>query len=601
MLNAQTIGSVALDTIGINGLDTQTTATALDNTWFTKADNITYTAGGKVTFRKGLKQGTLSAGAKVGSIAEYKDVNSTRQYVSYSGTIAELDLTDRDNAFINTYAPAGVTTSDWQWQNFNNKLLGVQDGGIKPIIFDGTDWEYLENVVDTTATGTTVNAGSFVVGTRYEIKTVGTTDFTLIGAASNTVGLCFTATGSGTGSGDAWEGGVFPEGLTTFDPSCALGYYGRLWVGGITEENDIIHYSALLDESQWWHSTSTTDAGYIDLKTVWGKDEIVAIYPFGGKLVIFGKENIILYNTASNTALMALDEVVEGIGCVSRDSIQVVADDIIFLSDTGLRSLTRTATFDKLPLKELSPTIKDELISNIKDSTNVKSTYMFDEGLYLLSFVDKNVTYVFDLTYTSTKESPVLTESPRVTKWHWADDRHPASMSYTAEYGLLIGQQSGRVATYEGYLDVDYSGSAVHTYNPYTGSLSTVWIDLGQGVQASILKRLILVVSGGQGTDVGLRVYKDFEQVPNISPTFKLNPTLSGISYLFGGATSLFRDKTLPITDKTKYAPIHGFKEHSVPLAGAAKYLRLEMDGVTQGYKASLQSLSLLYKQGKIR
>ena len=226
---------------------------------------------------------------------------------------------------------------------------------------------------------------------------------------------------------------------------------------------------------------------------------------------------------------------------------------------------------------------------------------MFDEGLYLLSFVDKNVTYVFDLTYTSTKESPVLTESPRVTKWHWADDRHPASMSYTAEYGLLVGQQSGRVATYEGYWDVDYSGSAVHTYNPYTGSLSTVWIDLGQGVQASILKRLILVVSGGQGTDVGLRVYKDFEQVPNISPTFKLNPTLSGISYLFGGATSLFRDKTLPITDKTKYAPIHGFKEHSVPLAGAAKYLRLEMDGVTQGYKASLQSLSLLYKQGKIR
>jgi hypothetical protein len=76
-----------------------------------------------------------------------------------------------------------------------------------------------------------------------------------------------------------------------------------------------------------------------------------------------------------------------------------------------------------------------------------------------------------------------------------------------------------------------------------------------------------------------------------LSPTFKLNPTLSGTPALWGSATSLYAT--------SKYAPIHGWKEHSIPLAGAAKYLRLEMDGVTQGYKASLQSLSLLFKQGK--
>ncbi len=46
-------------------------------------------------------------------------------------------------------------------------------------------------------------AGAFVVGELYEIDTVGTTDFTLIGAASNTVGEIFTATGIGTGTGTA--------------------------------------------------------------------------------------------------------------------------------------------------------------------------------------------------------------------------------------------------------------------------------------------------------------------------------------------------------------------------------------------------------------
>ena len=100
-----------------------------------------------------------------------------------------------------------------------------------------------------------------------------------------------------------------------------------------------------------------------------------------------------------------------------------------------------------------------------------------------------------------------------------------------------------------------------------------------------------MLVSGGQGSDVGLRLYKDFEQSPKLSPTFTLNPALSGTPALYGAATSLF--------GAAKYAPIHGLKEHSIPLAGSAKYLRLEMDAVTSGYKASLQSISLLYKQGK--
>ena len=43
-------------------------------------------------------------------------------------------------------------------------------------------------------TATTVTAGSFIVGQNYQILTIGTTDYTLIGASSNTVGLVFTAT-----------------------------------------------------------------------------------------------------------------------------------------------------------------------------------------------------------------------------------------------------------------------------------------------------------------------------------------------------------------------------------------------------------------------
>jgi len=536
---SKTVQAIPLDTIGINGLDTQSNATALGPNWFTKADNIVYTEGGKVTFRKGLKQGTLqiTGSAKIGSIVEHYNGTTTKHFCSTGGKIYELDLSDKDAAFINAYSPSGVTTSDWQWQTFNKDLLGFQAGN-KILQYKSSTWALLE-----AATG-------------------------------------YTA----------------PAGVTTFDPSCGLGYYGRVWAGGISEENDVLYYSDLLDSTHW----SSGDAGYIDLKSVWGSDEIVAIHSFAGKLAIFGKENIVLYNSAEDISNIGLDEVIRGIGCVSRDSIQAVGDDLLFLSNTGVRSLIRTAEFDKLPLQEKSPTIKDELIANIKASTNVKSAYMLDEGLYLLSFVAKNVTYVFDLQFNTDRQTP------RVTKWTFASDRDPASLFYSGTYGLLVGQQSGRVATYEGYYDVDYSGSSVYTYNSYTGSFSTVWIDLGQGVLSSILKRLVMVVSGGQGTDVGIRVYKDFELEPKLSPTFKLNPALSGTAYKWGDSEARYGTTIVSHTHNatthpanSKYAPIHGLKEHSIPLSGSAKYLRLEMDGVTKGHKASLQSLSLLFKQGK--
>lgn len=50
-----------------------------------------------------------------------------------------------------------------------------------------------------------VVATAILIGQQYEIRSIGTTDFTLIGAASNTVGLKFFATAIGTGSGEVYQ------------------------------------------------------------------------------------------------------------------------------------------------------------------------------------------------------------------------------------------------------------------------------------------------------------------------------------------------------------------------------------------------------------
>jgi len=91
---SKTVQAIPLDTIGINGLDTQSNATALGPNWFTKADNIVYTEGGKVTFRKGLKQGTLqiTGSAKIGSIVEHYNGTTTKHFSLLTLTVHQVLL-----------------------------------------------------------------------------------------------------------------------------------------------------------------------------------------------------------------------------------------------------------------------------------------------------------------------------------------------------------------------------------------------------------------------------------------------------------------------------------------------------------------------------
>jgi hypothetical protein len=76
---------------------------------------------------------------------------------------------------------------------------------------------------------TTVAAGNFIVGKSYIIQTVGNTNFIAIGAASNTVGVVFTATGIGSGTGTA---GLVPTKVGTKDIWRSLiSIYGTLQNG----------------------------------------------------------------------------------------------------------------------------------------------------------------------------------------------------------------------------------------------------------------------------------------------------------------------------------------------------------------------------------
>jgi hypothetical protein len=742
-----------LDNIGVNGLNTQHNPTTLDTSWLTEVENIVFRESGRITFRKGLKQLVAGTSDEVGSLIEHKVGTTNKIFASVGAVIYTVDFGTPGAAFTNPFTANG-TDSNWQFVNFNKQLFGFQ-GSHKPVNYNDSESTKWDEIEDRT-------------------------------------------------------GAVTPSGITTFDPSCGMGYYGRLWVGGITEEKDVVHYSDTLIPTTWYNDTSITTiststsyiinsvkeetnsitnnvgykiesfkeldptngiasgtayeivsdtrtviddtltdglyyeiggikdenwsgvgasatakvgdvfkcatgtditslgavrltwlnlggendseagdrftasdantdiseygtvrlgdwssfggsanpkiddlftatstisisdygkvlldwqviggpeianvndafiskdtlpltditaygavianyglAGYIDLKTVWGTDEIIAIAPFYGKLIILGKHNIAIYKNPDEPSGLSLDEVVKGIGCVSRDSIQEIGDDLVFLSETGLRSLSRTTEKDNIPLQDLSSNITETLVRTIGQNRKVKSVYIEDEGIYLLSFVDLNKTYVFDFKHMTPNRNP------RISTWSFTSTLQPRCFSYTESKGFLSGvdKSNGSIAEYSGYYDKKYTGAGpAYTNNSYNASFKTSWLDLGEGVSSSILKKLKAVVGGGAGTKIGVSWYTDFGSKKNYVTPFTVNVTVTL-------TPSLFRAKSYTGTGAkflygaSHYTTSYGLKEYSIPLKGSAKYLQIAMESDTVGYSAVLQDLTLLIKQGKI-
>jgi hypothetical protein len=129
-------------------------------------------------------------------------------YRAVQGTFGTGSITTSSYGFSCESSIIGATTN----YGFYSNIAAPTSGGtasstVSTIASSGTTTTVVTTAAHGLSTGQTVtvaataNATALVSGATVTILTVGSTDFTLIGAASNTVGLSFTASGAGTGTG----------------------------------------------------------------------------------------------------------------------------------------------------------------------------------------------------------------------------------------------------------------------------------------------------------------------------------------------------------------------------------------------------------------
>lgn len=193
---------------GVRAVDLKATdsLTDLSNVVVSPPNNVTFTVSGLITGedrvlvtrdsgtssidKDQLSLNTTLSGAAEGSVVVTTTIPSD---TPASGTIRVVN-----DAGFDVYLPyTGFTGSTFTLDgtfvfNGTNETASATAGNNVYI-------SYIDELADAIA----VTAGNFVNGVEYVITSVGTTDFTLIGATSNTVGVVFTATGAGTGTGEA--------------------------------------------------------------------------------------------------------------------------------------------------------------------------------------------------------------------------------------------------------------------------------------------------------------------------------------------------------------------------------------------------------------
>lgn len=356
------------------------------------------------------------------------------------------------------------------------------------------------------------------------------------------------------------------------DANIALSAYGRLWIANTLTDNSTVTFSDLLAGHVWATGTS----GSLNVSRVWpnGSDEITGLAAHNGFLFIFGKRQILVYANATTPSTMTLSDTVEGIGCIARDSIQTTSTDVLFLSNSGVRSLMRTIQEKSAPERDLSKNIRNDLMGTVAGETlaNIKSVYSERQAFYLL------VTPSIDTTFCFDTKAFLRDGAARVTTW---DSITPTSLLSKRDGSLLLGQ-NGYVALYNTYQD----HNEAYRFLYYTNHA-----DLDDQNVTSILKKLSIVVIGGTNQDVTFKWGFDFKT--NYLADSATIPEQD--VYYYGSA-----DYGANATVIAYYSDGVALQTLTVSASGSGKVVQTGYEADINGTALSIQKIEIQSKRGKV-
>ena len=154
-------------------------------------------------------------------------------------------------------------------------------------------------------------------------------------------------------------------------------FKSHMFYAGMSSTPQELVFSQPFDEDAF---NSGSGAGSIKVD-----DTIVGLKAFRGDLFIFC-ENRIFKLSGSALSDFAITPVTRNIGCVTGDTIQEFAGDLIFLGPDGLRTVAGTAKIGDVELGTISANVQSIFDANLNDSALFESIVIPDKTQYRIFF-----------------------------------------------------------------------------------------------------------------------------------------------------------------------------------------------------------------------
>ncbi len=507
--------SISIVAPGFAGVNTQDSAVTLPNSFALKASNCIIDKYGRLGARKGWRSLTTGE-APPSPIGELTLVH---EHVNFDNTVTYLSADDSKvfkngvGAAFTDITPEDYTITEGLWSSANlydTSLLVQKDH--EPLVYCEAETPALQTLSDYTGV-----AASF--GTDY--------------------------------------------------PNQVLAAYGRYWV----TDGDFVYWSTDIADVNF-PSFSGGTAGFLNISAVLPNnvDKITALAAHNNFLIVFCEKNTVVYSNADNilSDSFRVSDVINGVGCIARDSVQHTGGDILFLSATGVRSFGRVIQEKSMPMRDLTVNVRDDLYTYIDQEDNmdrVKSVYSEAEAFYLLSFPSNDTVFCLD-TRKALEDG-----SSRVTTW----EQYPVgSFLNTRDFKILLGK-TGAVGIYEGYLD---NGAT------YRLRYESNHIDFQDSSITKVAKKINCVLIGGSNQEFIIRSGVDYDDFSHVySLTLKQE----------AGFGEWGEDEW------NEFEWVGGVNVDRVftPLNGAGKTIQIALETVIVGAEFSVQRIDLFVKVGR--
>ena len=502
-----TLAPVTITAPGFGGLNTQDSPVSMPIEYASAADNCVIDQFGRIAARKGYLVQTTSGAPDI-----LDPITSIGYFEDEAGN-TQVYSANSANIYsgietLTSVYTLNVTAGNWQYINFNEQMIFLQTGH-SPLVASAGGAPSLLN--PTVSTGPAESVDGANVG---------------------------------------------------------LGAFGRLWLADTTLQKSVIYWSDLLNPAVF----NAGSSGRIDLNDVWpqGQDEVKALAAHNGFLIIFGQHSILIYQGADDPSTMTLADTIKGVGCIARDSVQLCGNDLMFLSSEGVRSLGRVVQEKSLPNRDISGTVRDDVIAFVKasiDKSLIKSVYSPEESFYVLSFPSAEAAFVFDL------RRPLENGYLRATRWIGSPF---LAMTRDWNVGTLYAAGRQGIGIYDGYQD---NGTS------YQMKYFTHFLNFDQPVGLKFLKKIRPIIIGTSESSAIIRWSYDF----NESTTAQALP-LEGLSASEYGTAEW---------GIGEFGPATGLNVLNINTNGSGTLVKVGIEVEVNGSEFSIQELTMYATIGR--